>query len=152
MARFSNLEFETVVRKDALLAIRPQNREEHGAIVAEARKGYVEKARKALNERMEQLLAGELVSLSFNLSPPVDCTEVYNTAIKMLEMHTKDEITLAAGEFRNLVEDEWDWSSGFYIAMTGTGYSLADPEDAGVLNFSGFDTSVPAVLADFARG
>ena len=37
------------------------------------------------------------------------------------------------------------------VAMTATGTSIADPNDAGMLDVSGFDASVPAVLADFAR-
>lgn len=36
------------------------------------------------------------------------------------------------------------------IGMTATGFSLADPADAGMLDFVGFDTAVPQLLADFA--
>lgn len=38
------------------------------------------------------------------------------------------------------------------VAMTASGFSIADPADAGMLDVAGFDASVPAVLADFARG
>lgn len=37
------------------------------------------------------------------------------------------------------------------IGMTSTGFSIADPEDAGAMNVVGFDTAVPTVIADFAR-
>ena len=37
------------------------------------------------------------------------------------------------------------------IAMTSTGFSIADPNDAGMLDIVGFDASVPAVLSEFAR-
>ena len=37
------------------------------------------------------------------------------------------------------------------VGMTSTGFSLADPDDAGMLDVVGFDTSTPPVIADFAR-
>lgn len=33
-----------------------------------------------------------------------------------------------------------------------TGFSIADPNDAGMLDIIGFDTSAPALLADVVRG
>ena len=36
------------------------------------------------------------------------------------------------------------------VAMTSTGFSIADPEDAGMLDVAGFDTAAPQVIADFA--
>lgn len=38
------------------------------------------------------------------------------------------------------------------VAMTPTQFSIADPSDAGMLDVAGFDSSVPNLLADFARG
>jgi 60 kDa SS-A/Ro ribonucleoprotein len=35
--------------------------------------------------------------------------------------------------------------------MEGNSVSIADPSDAGMMDFSGFDASAPALLADFAR-
>jgi len=37
------------------------------------------------------------------------------------------------------------------VGMTSTGFSIADPADAGMLDVVGFDTSTPPVIADFAR-
>ena len=37
------------------------------------------------------------------------------------------------------------------VGMTSTGFSIADPDDAGMLDVVGFDTSTPPVIADFAR-
>lgn len=37
------------------------------------------------------------------------------------------------------------------VGMTSTGFSIADPGDAGMLDVVGFDTSTPPVIADFAR-
>jgi 60 kDa SS-A/Ro ribonucleoprotein len=35
--------------------------------------------------------------------------------------------------------------------MTSNGFTLADPNDCGMLDLVGFDTSVPAVIANFVR-
>ena len=38
------------------------------------------------------------------------------------------------------------------VAMTSNGFSIADPNDAGMLDVVGFDTATPNVLADFVGG
>lgn len=38
------------------------------------------------------------------------------------------------------------------VACTATEYTVADPKDAGMMDVVGFDTSAPAVMADFVRG
>lgn len=38
------------------------------------------------------------------------------------------------------------------LGMTATDFSIADPEDSGMLDIAGFDSAVPTLLADFARG
>ena len=38
------------------------------------------------------------------------------------------------------------------VAMTATGFSIADPEDAGMLDVVGFDTAVPNLISEFSRG
>ena len=35
------------------------------------------------------------------------------------------------------------------VAMASNGFSIADPEDAGMLDVVGFDTATPNVLAEF---
>lgn len=37
------------------------------------------------------------------------------------------------------------------VGMISNGFTLADPNDAGMLDVVGFDTSVPAIIADFVR-
>jgi len=37
------------------------------------------------------------------------------------------------------------------VGMTSAGFSIADPDDAGMLDVVGFDASSPPVIADFAR-
>ena len=37
------------------------------------------------------------------------------------------------------------------VGMVSNGFSIADPDDAGMLDVVGFDAAAPAVLADFIR-
>jgi len=37
------------------------------------------------------------------------------------------------------------------VGMTSNGFTIADPNDRGMMDVVGFDTSVPAVIADFVR-
>lgn len=37
------------------------------------------------------------------------------------------------------------------VGMTATDFTIADPNDAGMLDVAGFDSAVPSLLADFAR-
>jgi 60 kDa SS-A/Ro ribonucleoprotein len=38
------------------------------------------------------------------------------------------------------------------VAMTSNGFTIADPEDAGMLDVVGFDTATPGVIGDFVAG
>ncbi|WP_147680544.1 TROVE domain-containing protein [Actinomyces ruminicola] len=38
------------------------------------------------------------------------------------------------------------------VGMTSTGFSIADPDDAGMLDVVGFDTAVPSLITEFSRG
>jgi 60 kDa SS-A/Ro ribonucleoprotein len=38
------------------------------------------------------------------------------------------------------------------VGMTSTGFSIADPADAGMLDVVGFDSAVPNLISEFARG
>jgi 60 kDa SS-A/Ro ribonucleoprotein len=42
-------------------------------------------------------------------------------------------------------------SKAVVVGMTSNGFTLADPNDRGMLDVVGFDTSVPAVISDFVR-
>ena len=101
--------------KEALETLR-KNREQHGAMVAEARKGYVEQARAALSKRLDQLESGEICALHFDLQPPEDYTRSYNVAIRMLEMHTGETIEMDGAQVRTFIMDEWDWTKTFFFA------------------------------------
>jgi len=104
-----------VSREEVLVSLK-ENVKKHKKIVDEARKGYVKRASDLLKEKLTQLENGSLDELRFNLSPPKDHTKVYETAIKMLEMHTDDTIELDGSQVRQLIMDEWDWMENFLFA------------------------------------
>jgi acyl-CoA reductase-like NAD-dependent aldehyde dehydrogenase len=109
-----SINLTTTVDRVRLLEKVKENAAKHKAVVAEARAGYLERARKALEARLAELATGKVVSLTFSLNPPQDYTSAYETVIRMLEW-TKDEtVTLQADEFRHLIEDRWDWTDRFY--------------------------------------
>ena len=113
MMRMHNINMKTKVDKKKLLETLRKNLEQHSSIVKEARDGYVEKAEKELELRLEQLRKGKVVSLSFALTPPMDYSEVYKNVISMMEWNTNEFVELQADEFRQLVNDEWDWKQNF---------------------------------------
>jgi 60 kDa SS-A/Ro ribonucleoprotein len=38
------------------------------------------------------------------------------------------------------------------VAMVSNGFSIADPDDPGMLDVVGFDTAAPQLISDFAAG
>ena len=38
------------------------------------------------------------------------------------------------------------------VGMTSNGFSIADPNDAGMLDVVGFDTATPNIISEFAVG
>ena len=38
------------------------------------------------------------------------------------------------------------------VGMTSTGFSIADPDDPGMLDVVGFDAAVPNLISEFSRG
>jgi hypothetical protein len=108
-----NINMEVSCKKGEVLGTLKKNREEHVELVEDSRRGYIEKAKRALVEKMDAVAQGKIVALRFNLHLPVDHTAEYDTAIRMLEMHTEDTIKLSADEVRCLIENKWDWMQDF---------------------------------------
>ena len=38
------------------------------------------------------------------------------------------------------------------VGMVSNGFTIADPDDAGMIDVVGFDTATPQLIADFAAG
>lgn len=127
MARL-NVQMKTTVSRTEMLKTLRTNRDKHAEIVKEAQVGYLTAAAKAVEKCRAALAEGKVVSLSkFALAVPIDYRSAYDTVITMLEWSTDDTITLAADEFRQFVQDQWDWKDGFLAsnaAYSSAAYSL----------------------------
>lgn len=108
-----SINISVVANKTEVLAALRVNREEHQTIVREAREGYMRDARMAVLKRLDELDSGKLVALSFNLALPQDFTKEYDTAIRMLELHTGETVSLDEEMVRCLVLNEWGWMGSF---------------------------------------
>jgi 60 kDa SS-A/Ro ribonucleoprotein len=67
-----------------------------------------------------------------------------------------DNETWAGQEHPKVSLEKYRCSTGIaakliVAGMTSTGFSIADPDDGGMLDVVGFDAAAPAVMADFAR-
>ena len=139
--RMNNIAMKTKIERKKLLEKVKANARKHVEIVKEAREGYVKKARAALESRLKQVLKGQVVSLSFTLSPPQDYSAVYKNVVQMLEWNTNEYVELGPDEFRQIVLDEWDWHDNFLAANSHysgqalswmhekAGGSLVQPDD-----------------------
>jgi len=121
MQRLLGMQMKVQLDRDELLAILRNNLAKHKEVVTEARKGYVETARKTLQDKLAELEAGKLKTVSISLTSPQDMSSTYKTVIRMLEMHQEPRIELSSDEVRMFVEDKWDWTSRFLA--TNAGYS-----------------------------
>ena len=45
----------------------------------------------------------------------------------------------------------WGRALRRFVGMVSNGFSIADPDDAGMLDVVGFDAATPVVIADFIR-
>lgn len=107
------------VERIKLLEILKKNRDNHASLVDEARRGYVEKARTILSEKLDRLKEGKFTAVSINLVVPEDHTSEYNTVIGMLQMAEDDFVELTADTYRQFVEDEWGWMSHWLVSNSG---------------------------------
>lgn len=102
----------TANKNDVLSKLR-DNLAGHKKIVAEARQGYLKKAKEEIAKRMGELEKGKIVALSFGLQLPQDHSRAYTSAIAALEMHTGDTIQLSGTDVRTLILNQWDWMQSF---------------------------------------
>lgn len=124
-----------LVNKDEALSTLKENRIRHSKIVQEAREGYVKTAKVELARRLNDLESGSVVSLNFALQPPQNYTNVYDVAIKMLELHTKDTIELDGRQVQHMIMDNWDWQNSFLLSSSlysSTAVSYASDMDVEV--------------------
>jgi hypothetical protein len=112
--------FEITVDKTVLLEAVKNNRQEHIANYNAAMEVYEKECEDALVDRLHKLQAGEAGDpssyLSFSVDTPVTYAHVYDRLIAMLDMTEAISLTINGEQYRNWIEDEWDWSSRYYAS------------------------------------
>jgi hypothetical protein len=112
--------FEITVDKTVLLEAVKNNRQEHIANYNAAMEVYEKECEDALVDRLHELQAGEAGDpssyLSFSVDTPVTYAHVYDRLIAMLDMTEAISLTINGEQYRNWIEDEWDWSSRYYAS------------------------------------
>lgn len=100
------------VEKANLLGIIRSNRATHRGLFLEAQEKYREVAIDLLDSQLRKARNGSPFELRqfVSLEEPVDHTRDYDLSIQMLEMSVDDQIVLSADEFKNYVQDVWNWT------------------------------------------
>lgn len=97
----------------------------HKEIVEEAQVGYRAKIIEFYESRLAEAKAGKRPDTSEHVFPPQDHSDVYETAIAMLELATDEFLELNSTQVRHLVQDEWDWKDQWLAANSGYSVSAA---------------------------
>jgi hypothetical protein len=111
IVRDLEIDMTTTIEKEKVLARLRANREEHQKIYKEAVAGFKDTAVTKLKVLLKKCSGTESIYLS--IDAPKDHTDAYDTVIEMLEMTTKDEVTLGATEFAMFMQDRWSWMERF---------------------------------------
>lgn len=111
------------VNKDELIAIMKENRKAHHDIVVEAQAGFLARVIERLDEMLKLAASGKKIDINVGLTMPVDMTDEYDTVIGMLELDINPSVELDKQQYKNWVQDDWNWSKQFtttnaYYSMT----------------------------------
>ncbi len=117
------------VKKEDLLKILKENRDNHRAIFEEAQKNYRERAIEELDRRLRDAEEGRRIDVAIYLPAPEDHTKDYDRVIRMVEMSIEDNVELTNQEFAQYVQDDWSWRRA-WVANTAsyTASYLAEAE------------------------
>lgn len=112
---------EITVRKDILLEVLRKNRKEHRDIFLEAQKNYRALVIERLDAKLKQAREGSPLHLKelIAIVEPQDHTKEYNRAIGMLEMSTEPKVVLREHEYKQYVEDNWEWTRSWAVSNSG---------------------------------
>lgn len=103
------IKIKTDVLKETLI----KNKENHTKQFEEAWEGYCKFAAKELEKRLEAAKERKSFQIYIEVSVPENHTEDYERAIKMLDLHVEDTISLDSNEYTQYFEDKWRWSGKF---------------------------------------
>ncbi len=111
------------INKQELLKTLHENLVKHRVDVKAAFEGYNRESQKALKKNLKALKNNSKHIVNFSEIPPESHAEDYERAIAMLSMSVDEEIVLDMDDFRNFVEDNWNWKRAWI--MTNSKYFAA---------------------------
>ena len=111
----TTMDLITVNKQNLLLTLK-ENQKIHDEAYANSQLGYRKVVIKTLQTKLKDVQANKEIDLHFGLVGPVSYTDVYTTAIGMLEWCLEDIVQLTRTNYENFVLDEWSWSNNFKMA------------------------------------
>jgi hypothetical protein len=101
------------VNKTDLIKRLQENRAEHHGLFLEAQQVYREQMIHELDRALAEAREGGKIRRLFSMPVPEDHTDDFDTAVRMLEWHQGDTVTLSQYEFTEYVENKWGWRASF---------------------------------------
>ncbi|NIU00294.1 MAG: hypothetical protein GWN01_04965 [Nitrosopumilaceae archaeon] len=108
------------VQKNELLEKLLANRTNHVEEYEKAVEGYREAVIEELQGYLDDAIEGRRVKTHIIFDEPSCHKKDYDTVIEMLQMSVDDEICITMNEFRQYVQDQWNWKESF--SMTNSKY------------------------------
>lgn len=103
------------VKVTELQEVIKKNRDDHRAIFEKAQKAFRSEMVSVLDKRLNDAKNGRHVDQHIGLLEPEDHTRDYDRVLRMLEMHTSDEIEIEESEFARYVMDDWSWKRQWLV-------------------------------------
>lgn len=104
---------QSTIKKDQLLAILRENRENHMAEFEQAVEGYRSRREAQLEEQLAAIRRGRLTAKWESLPVPFNQQKDYDRVIRLIELDISDTVTLDEGEVAQYVMDDWHWKQNF---------------------------------------
>ena len=103
------------MKREELLKIVKENATKHLAEYQEAVEDYKQAVLKLTQMNVKIAKTGDLAQFKFKTIPsaPVNYSDNYSRAIRMLELSIQDVIDVEEHIFNQLVLDEWGWKQNF---------------------------------------
>lgn len=106
---YSNNELKIKVNKDELVKTLKANRDKHSSDYDKAKQGFRKLLVVELEKKLQAAKDGKKVTLNFKNQKPTNNLNDYDDVIGMLELATDTEIELNHVQYKQYVQDEWDW-------------------------------------------
>lgn len=102
------------VDKNHLLGILETNRTKHVETFKAAVKAYRSRSLLELERRIAKVNSGANFDLTFTLPQPINYKKQYDSIIGLLKMSTETSLQITHNEYKQWVEDEWNWNHSFF--------------------------------------